>query len=326
MAGDWIKVDHTLPDKPEVIRMAAELGLDQDAVCGKLIRIWIWADQNTISGNAVPVTSSFIDRHTAFPGFAAAMRKVAWLEGREGSLSFPRFDRHNGKPAKLRAETNRRVTKCREAHRLTNTDVTSDGNGNVTQTPLQKPLPEKRREEINTETTHAGEGLELSGPEFVAPKAFCVNPAVTAIEIDGGLIEYHEDASRWEAEFVRRWNLLPGVARRSSNSLDEPMRKSLQQRLMDPGWFWKRAMQSFPLPIDNDWVPNLTYFLKPDSVSKILDGSFQKVNKNGKRTGQAGLFGGGAADPTRVRTGKTSAAISAAMAQAAASRGTAGDS
>jgi hypothetical protein len=55
MAGDWIKFDTSTPDKPEVFEMAAELGIDPDAVVGKLLRVWKWFDQQTTDGNA-PLT------------------------------------------------------------------------------------------------------------------------------------------------------------------------------------------------------------------------------------------------------------------------------
>ncbi len=139
MAGDWIKIEHTLPDKPEVDQMAAALSIDHDAVVGKLIRVWIWADQNTLDGNAVGVTSAFLDRISFCPGFANAMRKAGWLNGIDGALEFPNFDRHNGQTAKTRALTNRRVAKSRQGC-----------NENVTLAALQNPLPEKRREETDS--------------------------------------------------------------------------------------------------------------------------------------------------------------------------------
>ncbi len=40
MAGDWIKVQHVTPDKPEVWQIADRLDIDPDAVVGKLIRVW----------------------------------------------------------------------------------------------------------------------------------------------------------------------------------------------------------------------------------------------------------------------------------------------
>lgn len=58
MAGDWIKFETTTPDKPEVDRIATVLDVDPDAVVGKLIRFWIWADQQALDGNAVSVTKN----------------------------------------------------------------------------------------------------------------------------------------------------------------------------------------------------------------------------------------------------------------------------
>lgn len=147
MAGDWIKFEHTTPDKPEVVQIAAHLRLDQDAVVGKLLRIWIWADQNSIAGSAVPVTEAFIDRLVGRKGFAAAMRRVHWLEGQDGALMFPGFGRHNGSTAKGRAMENRKKAN----QRASRSDTDSDGT-NVPppsgQTPGTKPGPEKRREDI----------------------------------------------------------------------------------------------------------------------------------------------------------------------------------
>lgn len=117
MAGDWIKLEHTTPDKPEVVRMATILKIDQDSVAGKLLRVWIWADQNSVSGEDITVTEAFIDRLTNKKGFASAMRAVGWLENGDETLTFPSFQNHNGKTAKARVETNRRVSEHRERRR-----------------------------------------------------------------------------------------------------------------------------------------------------------------------------------------------------------------
>ena len=146
MAGDWIKVEHATPDKPEVYSMATILGIDPDAVVGKLIRFWAWCDQQSISGNALTVTESVLDRITHQPGFSDALRKVAWLEVRSGSLQVPRFDRHNGQTSKARAVCNRRVAEHRD--KCNAASVT-----NVTPQALEKPLPEKRREEKSITTS-----------------------------------------------------------------------------------------------------------------------------------------------------------------------------
>jgi len=124
--------------------MSEMLGIDPDAIVGKLIRFWSWCDQQSVDGNAITVTQSFLDRITHQPGFSDALRKVGWLEVRSGSLQVPRFDRHNGHSSKARAESNRRVAKHRQCN--------SGSVTNVTGKPLQKPLPEKRREEKKEET------------------------------------------------------------------------------------------------------------------------------------------------------------------------------
>lgn len=125
----WIKLDHVTPDKPEVHRMAEVLKLDADAVLGKLLRLWIWADQQTITGNAPSVNTALIDRIASHEGFALAMVKVEWLAVDLDGAIFPKFDRHNGKSAKNRALTAKRVEKYR--------------NDSVT----QPALVEKRRKE-----------------------------------------------------------------------------------------------------------------------------------------------------------------------------------
>lgn len=141
VAVPWIKIEICLPDKPEVTAMANILGIDSDAVVGKLIRIWGWADTHTLNGNASGVTNSFIDRYTHCVGFADALRKVGWLSGRDAAIEFPNFNRHNGQTAKTRALTKGRVDKAR---------------GNCNGASVTKALPE-------TETDKKFSGTERNG-------------------------------------------------------------------------------------------------------------------------------------------------------------------
>jgi hypothetical protein len=117
----WIKITHETPDKPEIIRMAEILNIDQDAVSGKCLRVWIWADQQTISGDDLIVTSSFLDRLTNCSGFSAALLEVRWLKSRNGRFSLPNFDRHNGQTAKNRALSADRMQRQRYAQNVTET-------------------------------------------------------------------------------------------------------------------------------------------------------------------------------------------------------------
>lgn len=98
--------------------MAAALRIDQDAVVGKLVRLWVWADQNSVDGAGMPITEAFIDRLTNKKGFAKAMRARNWLSGDDGALMFANFNRHNGNTAKARATENRRKAEWRERDKL----------------------------------------------------------------------------------------------------------------------------------------------------------------------------------------------------------------
>ena len=135
----WIKFDHCTPDKPEVFMLSEILGIDPDAVTGKLVRIWIWADQQTIVGDAVCVTRASLDRLASVTGFAAALIKVGWLIDSADGFIFANFDRHNGSTAKTRGLTAKRNSALR------NRDASRDGV--VTQSA--SPREEKRREDIS---------------------------------------------------------------------------------------------------------------------------------------------------------------------------------
>jgi uncharacterized phage protein (TIGR02220 family) len=119
MAGDWIKLERATPDKPEVWGIAEALGIEPDAVMGKLLRVWFWFDEQTEDGNARSVTNETllkrIDALTGVAGFADAMQKVGWLNG----TCIPNFDRHNGKSAKSRALSYQRVKRHRNAGSVT---------------------------------------------------------------------------------------------------------------------------------------------------------------------------------------------------------------
>jgi len=105
--------------------MASTLGIDADCVVGKLLRVWAWFDQQTQDGttrtNAEPnaasvsscvsssVSKALLDRRVGVSGFCDAMISVGWMLDNGSSISLPNFDRHNGKTAKTRILTAKRV-------------------------------------------------------------------------------------------------------------------------------------------------------------------------------------------------------------------------
>ena len=140
MAGDWLKIETCTPDKPEVIGIAAQLGIPLAHAFGCLFLVWRWFDQHTADGNAQYVTKVTLDLISGNAGFANAMERVGWLTVNEdGSLHLPHFERHCGETAKTRALTAKRVAKSKAK------------NAEKKVTPL--PLPRDREEKSISTTT-----------------------------------------------------------------------------------------------------------------------------------------------------------------------------
>ena len=120
MSGDWIKMDHSTSDKPEVWRMAALLNITPEAVIGHLLRVWVWADQQSVNSNVdgsvdayVDAPLSTVDAVARLPGVAQAMCNVGWLLVDNSRLIFPNLQAHISESAKIRALRNRRQARFR---------------------------------------------------------------------------------------------------------------------------------------------------------------------------------------------------------------------
>jgi len=158
----WIKIETTLPDKPEVIAMAARLKVrDSDAIVGKLVRLWAWADQNSIDGHGIAITREFIDRLCNLRGFADALQSVGWLVLDDGLLTLPHFARHNGHSAKARASEVRKKQSQRGRDKRpakTGTNVPHPSGQNT------GPEEEIEGEKVTTATAREAEALVAACP------------------------------------------------------------------------------------------------------------------------------------------------------------------
>lgn len=145
MAGDWLKMECSTPEKEEVLSITVAMGWeDPDLTVGKLFKLWRWFDQQTLDGNAVRVSAALLDRIVGVTGFAAAVESVGWLRITSAGVQLPNFDRHNGKTAKNRAQTAKRVA-THKANHAGNDEGNADGNAGGVSGAL--PREEKRREE-----------------------------------------------------------------------------------------------------------------------------------------------------------------------------------
>jgi hypothetical protein len=115
MTAHWIKVEKDTATKPEVMRLAALLEIDEFTVVGHLIAFWSWVDSNL--SPECPRTQGTIrglDRIAGRTGFCEAMIAVGWLSHANGMFEIPKMGRHMGKSAKLRAEDTEKKQRRRD--------------------------------------------------------------------------------------------------------------------------------------------------------------------------------------------------------------------
>lgn len=145
MAGEWIKFDSSLPEKPETLAITAKMGWDDpDLTVGKLMRLFRWFDQHTTDGNADGVTSTLLDRVLGVTGFTECVATVGWIVVTEDGISLANFDRHNGATAKSRAQGAKRAA----THRgNASSNASSNGGSNADGVTRPSPREEKRRED-----------------------------------------------------------------------------------------------------------------------------------------------------------------------------------
>jgi hypothetical protein len=112
------------------------------------------------------------------------------------------------------------------------------------------------------------------------------------------------------AEFVAAWNATEGVRHIREIGKRE---STLLSRLSSKGWDWKAALGKFPLKCfasdPGGYVPDLEFFLRPGTVTKILEGKYDWIKRGNQQrqlaigAGQTFDAGAGASDPNFGRMG-----------------------
>ena len=128
MAGDWIKIEIGLAEKPEIFTIARLLSIDRDRIVGLLVRFWSWADRNTVDGRVDGVALQDVDAVVDCPGFCLALSDVKWIivDAKNNSVKIPKFDRHNGESVKKRLLASERQARWRSKKGETDVDVSVD--------------------------------------------------------------------------------------------------------------------------------------------------------------------------------------------------------
>ena len=264
MAGDWIKMRSGLFTNPKVtaickllensklvgkklstgfggpLREIVTRNVTRDVTVASLFRVWCAANEHTKDGVWYGIELDDLDHVAGIDGFGDMMKAVGWAvyDSENQTVTFPNFLEYNA-PAKdgrvsSAAERQRRY---REKSRSlpTSRDVTRNVTENVTRDV------EKRREE------YIEEEREKAPP----------SPTLEVIEL-------------WNKTFSQKCDLTQSRTR------------ALGARMKSPKWAasWKeaidRASKSRFCRGENDrgWKADLDWFLKPDTVTKILEGKY----------------------------------------------------
>ena len=144
MAGDWIKIEHGLLGKPEVMLLADTLDISHYEAVGHLVAFWQWVDLNmSPECPQVKGTKKGLDRVAGRDGFADALVSVGWLEVQDGVVFIPGYEVHLSKSAKERAKGQKK--KAMQRIKLSPTEGDKQGDRNGTKGGTRE---EKRREDI----------------------------------------------------------------------------------------------------------------------------------------------------------------------------------
>ncbi len=168
MALDWLKMEHDLPDKPEVIAIAAACGISVPHSIGCLFMAWRWVDRQSDDGTA-PGSIAVIDHITQFEGFGQAMIDVGWLVVEGRVLTFPFYTEKHGKTARRRATENRRKQRLRAKNAVQNgtsgrkgADIRAQRAGRAAP---QEQEQEQEQESKDPPTPQGGTGQPIRGDQ-----------------------------------------------------------------------------------------------------------------------------------------------------------------
>lgn len=230
MAGDWIKFELATLDKPEVCQLADLANIDMDAVVGKLLRVWGWFDQHTEAGNAPSVSKRLLDRLVGVTGFCDFMKSVGWMLEEESVISLPRFERHNGKTAKNRLLTAKRVANHKAANAKGNASSVS---GALPREDVEKNKSKRKEQEppLPPEGEAAVAAADVTSPEPAGlPKSSPKPPKVDHLQGFAEFwIKYPRKTAKQDAE--KAWAKLKPDA-----DLQATLLTAVDQQARSPDW------------------------------------------------------------------------------------------
>lgn len=200
----WIKIETTLPQKPETIKISAILRKKPAEVVGALVVLWCLTDGLTEDGFLQYYGRREIDGAVGMRGFCAALEAVGWIELGDDGARLVNYGKHNGRSAKCRAETARRVgrKRARGVTEVTGDEGKCNGDCVTDVTAAALAREEKRREySLGESTQRAGRVTSTPSPGgFVPPSEGEVRRVAGEAGMDVG-----EAGKFWLWQQARGW-------------------------------------------------------------------------------------------------------------------------
>jgi hypothetical protein len=281
MAGDWIPVRNTLDRTREVTIIRAKTGMTCDAVVGALVRFWGWASEETEDGFIVGADrNTLIQLTNADECFWKALEDVGWLIIDANGVTIPNFDNWLSESVKKRLHEQIRSRKNRSAYEK-RTNVRGERTENVRARADRRE--EKRREEKREEDRDVVSAA-------VPPLSADADPSLPILTSENGHLGPTAD------ELMAAWNAAPCV---KCSRVAGKRRIVLTARNRDPYFreHWRAAISRVAdcqfLRGENDrgWVADVDWFLRPDTVLKIMEGKYDDREPAAKSGFLADLFG-----------------------------------
>ncbi len=146
--GSWLKLDDDLPDKDEIVNIAAALDLEVREVWPPIVEMWMWANRNASATGRLPLNSleSFAKKFGRNASFWDHVTRVSWLGHDERGFFIPQFRKRFGPLARKRTLNAARQQAYRERHEEENS-VTQGVTENVTLASRARYLRRKTKDE-----------------------------------------------------------------------------------------------------------------------------------------------------------------------------------
>jgi hypothetical protein len=143
----------------------------------------------------------------------------------------------------------------------------------------RRMVRDEHKRQVGSEAGKKGGGSPaVKGPTKGPPKGAPKGPSLFPDLLEDQKSSFEEEnRSFLEQEFVCEWNRCSGVVRSLGAELSAARRGHFHARIRTNSWDWRAALKKFPLPVsqgDGTWKPDLDWFLKPDSVQKLLEGKY----------------------------------------------------